>query len=207
MFSIRFNVMSTTTATTPSKALAKVPRGSFVRVADLPGTLAAKSSAACRAHKAGNLVAVRKGLYFKGFKTRYGMTAPTPEEIATEVLGTTGVGPTGYSAARALGLTTQVPREPALTIAGPTPTSLPGVKISRRNNMLRRNLRYTEIALLELLRGGWETTVDGGWPALVTAYRAAIQSGDIRPRALRAAIATERSPRARRNFDLLTADA
>ena len=198
--------MSTTTHATPSRALAKVARGSFVRVADLPGTLAAKSSAVCRAHKAGDLVAVRKGLYFKGFKTRYGMTAPTSEEVATEVLGTTGVGPTGYSAARALGLTTQVPSELALTIAGPTPTSLPGVKISRRNNMCRRNLRYTEIALLELLRGGWETTVDGGWPALLTAYRTATAAGDIRPHALRTAIAHERSPRARRNFDLLTVD-
>jgi hypothetical protein len=206
MFSIRLHVMKTS-ATTPSRALANVPRGRFVRVADLPGTLAAKSSAVCRAHKAGDLVAIRKGLYFKGVKTRYGMTTPTDEEIATEVLGTTGVGPTGYSAARALGLTTQVPSEPALTIAGPTPTSLPGVKISRRNNMRRRDLNYTEIAVLELLRGDWETTIDGGWPALVTAYRTGIETGDIRPRALRAAIATERSPRARRNFDLLTADA
>lgn len=207
MFSIRLHVMDTVTAATPSRALAKVPRGSFVRVADLPGTLAAKSSAVCRAHKAGDLVAVRKGLYFKGTKTRYGMTAPTDEEVAAEVLGPTGVGPTGYSAARALGLTTQVPRQPALTIAGPTPTSLPGVKISRRNNMRRRDLNYTEIALLELLRGDWETTVDGGWPALVAAYRKRVETGGIRPCAVRAAIASERSPRARRNFGLLTADA
>jgi len=198
---------TTAAAATPSRALAKIPRGSFVRVADLPGTLAAKSSAVCRAHKAGDLVAIRKGLYFKGTKTRYGMTTPTAEEVAKEVLGTTGVGPTGYTAARALGLTTQIPREPALTIAGPAPTSLSGVKVSRRNNMRRRDLRYTEIALLELLRGDWETTVDGGWPALVAAYRAGIGSGAIRPRALRAAIATERSPRARRNFDLLAAAA
>lgn len=206
-FSIHFHVMKAAVSTTPGKALARVPRGSFVRVSELPGTLAAKNSAVSRAHKAGELIAVRKGLYFKGVKTRYGMTRPSAEEIAAEVLGRTGVGPTGYSAARALGLTNQVPREPSLAVAGPVPTSVPGVKIARRNNMNRRALRYTEIALLELLRGDWETTVDEGWPALVSAYREGSESRTLRPRALREAIATERSPRARMNFERLTAAA
>lgn len=192
---------------TPGKAIARTPRGSFVRVCDLPGTVTAKNSAVSRAHKAGDLIAIRKGLYFKGTKTRYGMTRPSAEEIAAEVLGKTGVGPTGYSAARALGLTTQIPREPTLTVAGPVPTSLHGVKIARRNNMNRRKLRYTEIALLELLRGDWETTVDEGWPALVSTYLAGTKSRTLRPRALREVIATERSPRARKNFERLTAAA
>ena len=48
---------------------------------------------------------------------------------------------------------------------------MPGVTVSKRNNMSRRNLRYAEIALVELLRGDWERTVDDGWPALVSAAR------------------------------------
>lgn len=83
-------------------ALAKVPPGRFVHVNDLPGTPAAKSSAVSRAHKAGDLLPIRKGLYYKGAKTRYGMTRPSSEEIAAEVLGAIGVGPCGHSAARSV---------------------------------------------------------------------------------------------------------
>jgi hypothetical protein len=188
---------------TPGKALARVPHGSFVHVADLPGTDAAKSSAVSRAHRAGELLSIRKGLYYKGVKTRYGMTRPSLEEIASEVLGKTGVGPSGFTAARAFGLTTQLPGQPSFTVAGPVPSALTGFRVSRRNNMRRRNLRYTEIALLELLRGDWETTVDGGWPALVSAYRSALQSHRIRLKAISDAMPGERSPAARKNFEQL----
>ncbi|MGH8961577.1 MAG: hypothetical protein ACRDWT_10255 [Jatrophihabitantaceae bacterium] len=58
-------------------------------------------------------MAIRNGLYFKGAKTRYGMTRPSSEAIAIAVLGTVGVGPTGHTAARALGLTTPIPAEPS----------------------------------------------------------------------------------------------
>lgn len=189
---------------TPGKALSRIASGSFVHVADLPGTAAAKSSAVSRAHKAGEILPVRKGLYYKGVKTRYGMTRPSAEEIAVEVLGKTGVGPSGYAAARALGLTSQIPSRPSFTVAGPVPTSISGVKVSRRNNMTRRKLRYAEIALLELLRGDWEATVDGGWEALVSAYGSAVRGQKIRPKALIDAIPGERSPAARRNFARLT---
>jgi len=199
--------MKPTSTLTPGKVLAGIPGGHFVHVADLPGTDAAKSSAVSRAHRAGDLLPIRKGLYYKGVRTRYGMTRPSTEEIAAEVLGRTGVGPTGYSASRALGLTTQLPSQPSFTVAGPVPSSTNGFTVSRRNNMRRRELRYTEIALLELLRGDWETTVDGGWPALVSAYAAAVRSQAIRPAAITEAISGERSPAARRNFELLSAAA
>lgn len=190
----------------PGKTLDRVPAGTFVHVDKLPGSRAAASSAASRASKRGDLVAIRKGLYFKGAKTRYGMTRPSSEAVAVEVLGAVGVGPTGHSAARALGLTTQVPAKPSLTVAGPVPISVPGVTVSKRNNMRRRELRYVEIALLELLRGDWESTVEGGWPALVSATAAAIREGKVRPGALAEALAAERSPTARTNFTRLTAD-
>jgi len=189
---------------TPGKHLAGVPAGSFVHVDKLPGSRGAASSAASRAHKHGELVAVRKGLYWKGTPTRYGMTRPSSEAIAVEVLGKTGVGPTGHSAARALGLTSQVPAKPALTVAGPVPTSVPGVRISRRNNMLRRELRYAEIALVELLRGDWEAVVEGGWDALVSATARAVKERKVRLDAVTRAVEGERSPAARTNLVRLT---
>lgn len=198
--SVQFHCMETLIADSPGKALAAIPSGSFVRVSDLPGSATARSCAVSRARKAGTLLPIRNGLYFKGVKTRYGMTRPSSEDIAMQVLGSTGVGPTGVSAARALGLTTQVPARPSLTIAGTVPTSVPGVTVSKRNNMGRRNLRYAEIALVELLRGDWERTVDDGWPALVSAAAAAVRRGDIDIRAVGEAIRGERSPAARDNY-------
>lgn len=198
MFSVHFDVMSEMTAT-PGAALACTPTGSFVHVSELPGTPAAARCATSRAHKAGDLMQIRKGLYFKGVKTRYGMTRPTSEEIAAQVLGPIGVGPTGVSAARALGLTTQVPAQPAFSVAGPVPI-VHGVRVSKRNNMGRRDLRFAEIALLELLRGAWESTVDGGWEALVSASETAIRAGKIRLESIGKTLRGERSPAARQNY-------
>ena len=190
----------------PGKHLEGMPAGSFVHVDTLPGSRAAASSAASRAHKRGELIPIRKGLYWKGARTRYGMTRPSPEAAAVEILGRTGVGPTGHTAARALGLTTQLPATPALTIAGPLPTSVPGVRVSRRNNMRRRELSYTEIALLELLRGSWESVVEGGWAALVTAAAAAAERGTVRLDQFASAVTGEHSPTARDNFARLAHD-
>jgi hypothetical protein len=197
--------MRTDVMMSPGKVLAQIPSGRFVRPIDLPGSPDARSSALSRAQKAGDILPIRKGLYFKGVKTRYGMTRPSSEDVAVQILGEEGVGPTGVSAARALGLTTQVPARPTVTIAGPVPTSVPGVRISKRNNMRRRDLKYAEIALLELLRGDWEATVDGGWPALVAASEAAVRSRKVRPKHVREAVGNE-PPTARTNYGRLVTD-
>jgi hypothetical protein len=189
----------------PGTALAKVPVGSFVRVDDLPGSRAAASCAVSRAHKAGDLVPVIKGLYFKGAKSRYGMTRPTAEQIALQVLGPVGAGPVGVSAARTFGLTTQIPAEPTFSIAGPVPT-VRGLKVSKRNNMRRRELKWTEVALLELLRGDWKRTVDNGWDALVAAADDAVRDGRVRLQRVSNAVESERSPAARTHFTHLIED-
>ncbi len=195
-----------TISLSPGKHLAGVPSGSFVHVETLPGSRGAASSAASRAHKHGDLIPIRKGLYWKGTRTRYGMTRPSSEAIAVEVLGGVGVGPSGHTAARTLGLTTQIPAVPTLTVAGPMPTSVPGVRVSRRNNMGRRELTYTEIALLELLRGSWESVVEGGWDALVAATAEATERGTVRLDHIASAVEGEHSPTARANYARLAND-
>ncbi|GGK54873.1 hypothetical protein GCM10011591_28440 [Nocardia camponoti] len=189
-----------------TKAVKAVPAGSFVHTSHLPGSAAAAASAVKRAHKSGELVKVRRGLYFKGAKTRYGLTRPSAEAVALEVLGRAGVGPTGFSAARAFGLTTQVPARPALVVTGTVPTSLTGVRVSKRNNLRRLALRPLEIAVLELLRGDWETTVDDGWSAMSTAVGNAVAGGKLRWRELSDAAKGERSPALRKNLIRLTED-
>jgi hypothetical protein len=98
------------TALTASQAIRETPRGSFVPLSALPGPSVAARQAASRATRSGELVAVKPGLYYRGAKTRYGMTRPPVEEIVREVWGSTGVGPAGFSAAREWGVTTQVPK-------------------------------------------------------------------------------------------------
>lgn len=196
--STQLHVMSAL-AETPGRYLRSVPVGTFVRVEDLPGSRQAAASAASRAAARGDLVALRKGLYFKGVRTRYGMTAPAPVDVALAVLGSDGVGPAGYSAARAFGLTTQLPARPELAVAGPVPTGVPGVVLHRRNNMARRNLSYHEIALLEVLRD-WQHLSEKPMTALAKAVSSkALDLGKVE-RALR----TERVPAARRRFEELT---
>ncbi|WP_433717338.1 hypothetical protein ACQP2U_43305 (plasmid) [Nocardia sp. CA-084685] len=197
----------TTAVASPSKALENYPTGMFVHVADLPGSRDAASSAVWRAKKDGRLIKVRNGVYFvTGGPTRYGQARPPADAIAAEILAPRGGGPTGFSAARALGLTTQVPATPTWTVVGTPPTAVPGVRISRRNNLQRLKLRPPEIAILELLRGGWETAVDHGWPALVTAIEHALADHTIRWREITEAVKGERSPTLRQNLARLTED-
>ncbi|WP_157101579.1 type IV toxin-antitoxin system AbiEi family antitoxin domain-containing protein [Nocardia shimofusensis] len=179
--------------------------GGFVHTNRLPGSVDAAASAVKRAHQRGELVRIRRGLYYKGVRTRYGTTRPPAEAVAAEVLGD-GAGPTGYSAARVFGLTTQVPATPTMVVAGPVPTSVPGVKVSKRNNSLRAMLAWPEIAALELLRGDWETTVDDGWTALSEALRSAIDEGKLRWDKLTAAAKREHSPALRANLRRLSED-
>lgn len=118
---------------------------------------------------------IRPGLYYRGAMTRYGMATPSIQEVVTAVLGREGVGPAGFSAARAWGVTTQVPAtfhvatlKPVAAIAGVT-------QVSRRN-LARMRLNQKEIALLELLRAP-EVYVEGGWASLVAAVSDAQRAG------------------------------
>jgi hypothetical protein len=184
---------------TPSAYLRALPERQFVRNADLPGSASAVRNALWHAEKKGELLSVRRGLYYKGVPSRYGMTSPRTVDIIREVLGDEGVGPTGYSAARALGLTTQIPAKLEITVAGPIPEPIVGVQLHKRNNMRRRSLRYEEIALLELLRDP-DAYVEGGWSALVSATRAAIERGTLRPEPIRSAAEKEPGPEVRQRL-------
>jgi len=119
------------------------------------------------------------------------MATPPPEDIALEVLGRRGVGPTGVSAARALNLTTQLPVVPELVTTGPVPVGIPGVRVHKRNNVRRRDLSYSEIAVLEVMRD-WYFTSEGGWVALVSAVREKVARNEVRLDSLREAGARER---------------
>ena len=149
-------------------------------------------------------MSVRRGLYYRGAKTRYGMTRPRIEEIVREVLGAAGNGPAGYSAAREWGVTTQVPASfhvAALWTADP----IEGVTQHARRNRERASLNAKEIALLELMRAP-EVYVEAGWSTLVRKVRDALAGREANEDRLRDAVAGERNVAVRENFDRLVAD-
>jgi len=197
--------MGTETVTTPGAVLRQMPERSFVRNSDLPGSSAARRNALSHAAIDGDLIRVRNGLYYKGVKSRFGMTRPSSQEVAREVLGVEGVGPVGFSAARFLGLTTQVPAETHLSFLGPIPEGIDGVRIHKRNNARRRSLNESEIALLEVLRDP-KTLVEGGWDALLEVARREFSNGSMRWTALLESVDGEGPLATRTNFARLRED-
>lgn len=192
------------TTITPAAAIRSAPTRSFVHVNRLPGTATAARKAASRAAESGDILPIRRGLYYRGAKTRYGMTRPGIEEVVREVLGDRGCGPAGYSAAREWGVTTQVPSSyhvAALWTADP----IEGVTQHARSNRERASLIAKEIALLELMRAP-EVYVESGWSTLVSKVRNAFTDDSVSETRLRVAAAAERNITVRENFDRLLSD-
>jgi hypothetical protein len=174
------------TALSPAAVIRNAPEKSFVHVGRLPGSSTAARKAASRAVKDGHLLPVRRGLYYRARRTRYGVTAPRADEIARAVLGTRGIGPAGYSAARAWGVTTQIP--PVWHVATlRTVDPIDGVIQHKRKNLARADLNEKEIALLELLRAP-EIYVEAGWDVLARKFRSALRAGEVRSHLLREAV-------------------
>ena len=127
------------------------PRTFFGRD-DFEGTMTAVDTALSRLAAADELIRVRKGLYWKGKPTRFGMTRPSVYEVALHLAGP-GSGPAGVAAAHELGLTTQVPAVIEVAVPGRTPDPCPGIRFRARPYERReRALRPLEVAVLEVLR-------------------------------------------------------
>src|ERR1700722_1531403 len=75
------------------------------------GSRAAVDQALSRLVRRGKLLRAGRGLYVRPVKGRFGVRAPTVEQLLEAIAIQTGevVVPTGAAAANALGLTTQVP--------------------------------------------------------------------------------------------------
>jgi hypothetical protein len=148
-------------------------------------------------HAAGELRRIRRGLYWRGRRTAFGMAPPPATAIIEQITGLTyGIGPSGYSAALALGLSTQVPRVETFALPVRTPTGLPeGIKVvsrSARRGRLDAKLRPKEVAWLEIA-GSWRDHLSDPADA-DDRFKALLDSGEIRPDRIAAAAYTE--PRA-----------
>jgi hypothetical protein len=179
--------------------------GTFFCAGDFPGPRPAVETALSRLTAEGSLRRVRRGLYWKGVKSRFGPGRPRVEDVVREIADDRGLGPTGWSASHALGLSTQVPATPEFVVVGPTPTGIPGVVFHSRRNFARLGLKYLEIALLELLRA-WPDFVETGWEDLMRSVRRLRGEGAIRLERIARAASSERSPSLRKRLDALLSE-
>lgn len=176
--------------------------GTFFSVGDFTGSPRAVETALSRLAGAGRgLTHVRKGLYWKGVKSAFGTGRPSPESVVRKVAGNRS-GPSGWTASHALGLSTQVPAIPEFAIFGPAPTGIPGVVFHSRWNPERSRLRYTEIALLEVLRD-WPAKVEAEWDDLVDIVHRLESDGRVRVDKVLEIASQEGSSRLRTNANAL----
>lgn len=173
-------------------------RDRFWRPADFDGSPEAVAQALHRLKVDGELLHVRKGLYWRGTKTMLGMAPPSADTLVKAVASERrGVGPTGASAANTLGLSTQIPRRPAFAVPARVPESLPaGVDMVSRTgcrNRVAANARPAEVALLEVLRD-WSALVEVDDAEATGIIKSHLDHGALRAGALTKVAATEPAP-------------
>lgn len=155
------------------------PVRAFISAAEIPGPRRAVECEMSRLARRGEVVRVRKGLYWKGPKTRVGMPLPRPAEVALEVTGS-GSGLAEISAAHMLGLTTQVPAIEIIAVPGRIPAPIRGVRfVSRSVERRFLGLRPTEVALLEVLRAG-PAVIGVPWTKVAEIAKRLARDGEIR---------------------------
>ncbi|MGH9187895.1 MAG: hypothetical protein ACRD0U_19130 [Acidimicrobiales bacterium] len=156
------------------------PVRGFISTSAIHGGRRAVECEMSRLAAEGAVVRVRKGLYWKGPKTRLGMPLPRPGEVALEIAGV-GSGPAEISAAHSLGLTTQVPAVEVIAVPGRPPAPVRGARfVSRSVERRFLGLRPREVALLEVLRAG-PPVIEGPWTEVAKVARRLARAGKIRP--------------------------
>lgn len=170
--------------------IAAAPSRGFIAAAELSGTRRAVECELSRLAADGDVLRVRKGLYWKGPKTRLGIAPPRPAETALEVAGP-GAGLAEVAAAHLLRLTTQVPSVAVVAVPGRVPTPVAGARfVSRSIERRIAGLLTVEVALLEVLRGG-PALIEKPWSDVADTAERLAAAGEVRLGVLAAVVADE----------------
>jgi hypothetical protein len=179
---------------------AVAPRG-FVHAERIDGPRNGVAIELHRMARRGDLVHVHRGLYWVPDGTQ---ARPSPTSVALEV-GGVGSGPSSVSAARMLGLTTQVPSVVAMAVPRRVQHTIPGVRLHQRPSGRRDvGLRPMEVAVVEVLRAG-PAIVEGPDAEIAHAIDAAVARGSVRPQLIDDVVRDERDVAARRRWDTVSA--
>ena len=182
-------------AATDIKRSVSAAQGRFFRSSDFADSsnYAAVRKALSRLAADEELVHIRSGLYWRGRKTRFGMTQPSVMQIVEAVVGISGVGYAGAAASNALGLSSLVPAVMDVAVPMRAPSGFGRIRfVSRagREKRMQARLNNYEVALLEVLEG-WEDSVEESYEWAVERLLVLLNDGDIRVEKLVAASDTE----------------
>ena len=185
--------------------VSKAKPGALFTMDEFQGPRGPIETALSRLVDRGELRRVRNGMYFKGVRSRFGSGRPRAEDVVYKLCGTNGVGPAGWSASRALGLSAQLPSRSEFAVLGTPPMNVPGVRFHSRKNLARINLNPREIAVLETLRA-WPMHTDASWDELVKRLAELRVEGAIDLERLARVAARERSPALRKRMMTLASE-
>lgn len=177
----------------------------FWRSEEFEGGRTAVEHALSRLASEGELIRIRRGLYWRGRKSAFGMGRPLAMDLARAVIDSPGIGPAGWSATNALGLSTQLPGRETIAVPSRAPSGLEDILwVSRDARRARRDQKLSpiEVALLEALEG-FEDYVDLPPEKAVARLLEILLSDDVRPERLVRAAKTEPARTRRRLRDLL----
>jgi hypothetical protein len=180
-------------------------RDQFWRVEDFDGDAKAVDMALSRLVAQGEVDRVRRNIYWRGHKTRFGMTAAPSITAVREVLGDQeAVGAAEWYATNLLGLSTQVTPTPVIAVSRRAPTGIPDIRfVNRSSRTARREARLNEIevTVLEALEG-WDRFVELDAQTATAKFLEALDRDDVRVARLVRAARTE-SPRVRERLRYL----
>jgi hypothetical protein len=185
---------------------------SFIVVREVVEHLGARHAvelALARAASQGRVVPVRRGLYWKGTQTRFGSTRPDALDSALAVARAagfdSGVGPTGWSASHALGLSTQIPARTHVAVPGRVPAPPPGVEFHQRSPRGRHGLGVLDVALLEVL-SQFPGQIEASWEDVVAKTRSLMVDGQVDVEQVLGSARMQRSLAAREAAERLSHD-
>ncbi len=163
-------------------------------IEDFEGTPKAVNNELRRLVERGELQRVRRGVYWRGRPSRFGMHGADDGRAVQSVIGADeAVGATGWNATNLLGLSTQIAPSDELAVTHRVPTGLEHVKLSSRAARTgRRKAQLTglEVTLLEALEG-WERYVELRPVDAIRRFGEILSRSDVRIDKLVEASATE----------------
>jgi len=149
----------------------------------------------------GELVRIRRGLYWRPRPTIVGPSRPTFDQVLRQVVGKDVViAASGVYAANLLGFSTQVPPRATLALSCRIPTGLEGINhcgnvlLDRRSRRRRQEQQLSDLeaSLLEMLEC-WTRCSDLGESGTITRFKRilAMKEAGVRIEKLTAALPTE----------------
>jgi len=166
----------------------------YWQIEEFDGSADAVHSELRRLVDEGELEHVRRGIYWRGEKSRFGMSLPRAASALRAVVGDKeAIGAAEWYATNLLGLSTQVSPTEVLALSRRPPKGFEHVRVlSRANRTGRRDrqLKDLEVTILEALEG-WDRYVEARPEAALKTFVELLNRDDVRVDRLALAAKTE----------------